>query len=119
MSQPNTPEPVRRWAANPPQWLDVLEPKHIEDIPSLGREGMRGDGDRAVISLAREEGADFVVMDDLKARREAKKRGLRPVWMLEVLDEAAATIACMMEQGATIMKQTLDRLADEKTKSVA
>jgi len=42
-----------------------------------------------VISLAREEGADFVVMDDMRARREAKKRGCEPLWMLQVLDEAA------------------------------
>ena len=28
-------------------------------------------------------------MDDLKARRESKKRGIEPLWMLEVLDEAA------------------------------
>jgi predicted nucleic acid-binding protein len=89
MADPATPEAVRRWAADPPKWLEVLEPKHIEDIPSLGVEGVRGDGDRAVISLAHEVRADFVVMDDMKARREAKKRGLEPLWMLEVLDEAA------------------------------
>ncbi len=28
-------------------------------------------------------------MDDRKARREAKKRGCEPLWMLQVLDEAA------------------------------
>jgi predicted nucleic acid-binding protein len=89
MADPKTPEPVRRWAASPPQWLEVIEPRHVEDIPTLGKEGERGDGDRAVISLAREQGADVVVMDDMKARKEAKKRGLEPLWMLEVLDEAA------------------------------
>jgi predicted nucleic acid-binding protein len=89
MSRPKAPEPVRRWAGYPPQWLEVKQPVHIEDIPALGQKGTRGDGDRAVISLAREEGADFVIMDDLRARREAKKRGCEPLWMLEVLDEAA------------------------------
>jgi predicted nucleic acid-binding protein len=89
MSDPQAPEAVRRWAANPPPWLEVLEPKHIEGIPALGQQGVRGDGDRAVISLAREQQADFVVMDDIKARREARKRGLETLWMLEVLDEAA------------------------------
>jgi predicted nucleic acid-binding protein len=29
-------------------------------------------------------------MDDRKARREARKRGCEPLWMLQVLDEAAA-----------------------------
>jgi predicted nucleic acid-binding protein len=89
MADPQTPEPVRLWAANPPQWLEVLEPRQVEDIPSLGKAGVRGDGDRAVISLAREHAADVLIMDDRKARREASKRGIRLVWMLDVLDEAA------------------------------
>lgn len=91
MSAPETPEPVRRWAANPPQWLEVREPRQVEDIPALGKTGVRGDGDRAVISLAREEGADVVVMDDVKARREVTRRlqGVKPLWMLQVLDDAA------------------------------
>jgi len=89
MSRHEAPEPVRRWAGSPPQWLEVKQPVHVEDIPALGWKGTRGDGDRAVISLAREAGADFVMMDDMKARREAKKRGCEPLWMLQVLDEAA------------------------------
>jgi predicted nucleic acid-binding protein len=50
---------------------------------------VRGDGDRAIISLAGEQGADVVVTDDVKARREVRKRGIRPIWTLEVLEEAA------------------------------
>ena len=59
MNDPATPEPVRRWAASPPPWLEVRDPKHIKDIPSLGRAGERGDGDRAVISLALERACGF------------------------------------------------------------
>jgi predicted nucleic acid-binding protein len=89
MTDSRTPEVVRRWAAAVPQWLEILEPRHVEDIPSLGKSGVRGDGDRAIISLAQEEGANVVVMDDVKARREVKKRGIEPLWTLQVLDEAA------------------------------
>jgi predicted nucleic acid-binding protein len=89
MGDPHTPEPVRLWAADPPRWLEILEPQKVEDIPSPGKRGVRGDGDRAIISLARELGADFLIMDDRKARREARKRGSESLWMLEVLDEAA------------------------------
>jgi predicted nucleic acid-binding protein len=89
MADPHTPEPVRVWAANAPPWLEILEPQQVVDIPSLGKQGVRGDGDRAIISLARELGADILIMDDRKARREAKKRGVESLWMLEVLDEAA------------------------------
>lgn len=89
MADPQTPDAVRRWAAEVPPWLEILEPRQVEDIPSLGKPGKRGDGDRAIISLAVELGADVVIMDDRKARREVSKRGIAPLWMLEVLDEAA------------------------------
>jgi predicted nucleic acid-binding protein len=89
MSHPVTPEPVRRRAASPPRWLEIEEPAHIEDIPSLGRKGIRGGGEKVAIALAREERADAILMDDKTGQREAKKRSLRPVWMLSVLDEAA------------------------------
>jgi predicted nucleic acid-binding protein len=91
MADPSTPGPARQWAAKPPPWLEILEPRRVDDIPALGKPGMRGDGDRAIISIAREVGADFAVMDDVKARRELKKRvrGIVPLWTLEVLDEAA------------------------------
>lgn len=114
MNDPNTPETVRQWAANPPAWLEVLEPKHIEDIPSLGRAGERGDGDRAVISLALEERADFVLMDDIKARKQVVAKGkehgqgMEPLWTLEVLDEAAerGLIKDLAERLATLEHQT-------------
>ncbi len=89
MADPHTPEVVRQWATDVPSWLEILEPKHVEDIPALGKQGVRGDGDRAIISLAREEGANVVVMDDLMATREVKRRGIEPIWTLQVLDEAA------------------------------
>jgi predicted nucleic acid-binding protein len=114
MSDPGTPEPVRLWASNPPQWLEVRDPKHVEDIPSLGRAGERGDGDRAVISLALEERADFVLMDDNKARKQVVAKGkehgqvVEPLWTLEVLDEAAerGLIGDLPERLAALEHQT-------------
>jgi len=89
MSHPDTPVAVRGWAAAPPQWLEVKEPTCVEDIPALGRKGTRGAGEKAAIALACEERADVVLMDDKTGRREARKRNLEPLWMLQVLDEAA------------------------------
>jgi predicted nucleic acid-binding protein len=91
MGDPATPEPVRTWAANPPQWLEILEPKAIENIPSLSGKGDRGAGEIAAIALALELGTDdlVILMDDKLARRETRARGLHPVWTLTVLDEAA------------------------------
>jgi len=89
LCDPSAPEPVRQWAASPPPWLEVREPIRLEVIPSLGVPGVRGDGDRAIISLALEDRADFLLMDDLKARKAAKKMNLELIWTLELLDEAA------------------------------
>jgi predicted nucleic acid-binding protein len=90
MSHADAPEAVRLWASSPPPWLEIKEPDLIEEIPALGRKGSRGAGEKAAIALARQEGADAILMDDKDGQREARKRGLRPVWMLTVLDQAAA-----------------------------
>jgi predicted nucleic acid-binding protein len=104
MSHPDTPEQVRQWAASPPGWLEIKEPTHIEDIASLGKRGLRGAGEKAAIALAREEQSEAILMDDKTGRREARKRGLEPLWMLSVLDDAA-------EQGlVTDLSQKLDHL---------
>ena len=43
--------------------------------------------------------------------------GTTVIWIADLLpDEATTSIASMMEQGAKIMKQTLDRLAGQKEK---
>ncbi len=89
MGHPDTPVAVRGRAAAPPQWLEVKDPTCVEDIPSLGRTGARGAGEKAAIALACEERADVILMDDKTGRREARKRHLEPLWMLQVLDEAA------------------------------
>ena len=48
-------------------------------------------------------------MDDLKARREVQKRGIEPIWTLEVLDEAA-------ERGLiNDLPEKLERLARQTT----
>jgi carbon monoxide dehydrogenase subunit G len=45
-----------------------------------------------------------------------QKGGSRVVWIADILpNEAASAISAMMEQGMSIMKQTLDRLAPEES----
>jgi predicted nucleic acid-binding protein len=88
MRASSTPELVQRWAESPPEWLRVLEPANIEDIPRLGH-GKRGAGEKAAIALAREIQADLLIIDDKKGIQEAQKRGLTTVRMLTVVDSAA------------------------------
>jgi predicted nucleic acid-binding protein len=88
MRAPNTPEVVRRWVDSPPEWLQIVEPANIEDIPRLGQ-GKRGAGEKASIALAREIRADALFIDDKKGIQEAQKRGLKAVRMLTIVDRAA------------------------------
>jgi predicted nucleic acid-binding protein len=79
-----TPEAVRRWIDNPPPWLEVRSPSHLEANISLGQ------GEIEAISLAMEIHADLLLMDDRVARRTAENRGLSVVGTLNVLGESAA-----------------------------
>ena len=72
MSHPNAPEQIRRWAANPPEWIEIEKPN--EGLAS-GIVGL-GAGETAAIALATDLRADAVLMDDRKAIREALRRDL-------------------------------------------
>ena len=88
MRAPSTPEVVRRWAESPPDWLRIVEPAIVEEVPRLGQ-GKRGAGEKAAIALAREIHADALFIDDKKGIQEAQTRGLKPVRMLTIVDRAA------------------------------
>jgi predicted nucleic acid-binding protein len=63
-------------------------------------------GEVDAISLARELGADWVLIDERKASREAESRGLRVAGTLGILEEAGARNLLDYEKGR-------DRLVNE------
>jgi predicted nucleic acid-binding protein len=83
MQRPATPEKVRAWAANRPEWVEVRAPS----TPSLTLN--LGDGEREVITLAEELRADLLLIDDKKARQVAGERNLVVIGTLAVLATAA------------------------------
>src|SRR5271168_5107143 len=60
LSHPRSLEAARRWASNPPEWLEVKDPTHIDRSLTLGA------GETAAISLALELSADRVLIDERK-----------------------------------------------------
>ena len=72
MGASSTPDLVKRWAESPPEWLKVVEPADIEDIPRL-EHGNRGAGEKAAIALAREIQADVLVIDGKRVFRKPGK----------------------------------------------
>lgn len=101
LNQPKTPETVRAWILDLPEWLEVIGPAETMEAKGLGL------GERQAISLAQEIRADAVLIDDRNAAKEAKGRGLTVLGTLALLDEAASRGLIADLQG------TLKRLVNE------
>lgn len=84
LRSPAAPAPVRAWLDTSPDWL---ESRVVTDIPADLRQ--LGPGEREAIVLAESLGDSLVLLDERKARRVARQRGLAVAGTLGVLDLAA------------------------------
>src|SRR5687767_14603929 len=73
LSDARAPAAVRQWAARPPAWLLVQR----AIIPSDRLVARLQAGERDAITLALEIAADLILLDEVAARREASRLGLR------------------------------------------
>jgi predicted nucleic acid-binding protein len=80
-----TPQEVRRWLVNTPEWLRLQAPR--ETLPQL--RSVIDDGEREAIALAMELKADALLMDDRDGRREAEGLNCPVLGTLRVLADAA------------------------------
>jgi predicted nucleic acid-binding protein len=85
LSDMEAPNPVQTWIATPPDWLKIQSTSQDSDSSI----DLLDPGESAAILLAQELNADLLVLDDMKARRVAKARGLSITGILGVLDQAA------------------------------
>lgn len=76
------PKPVADWAANPPDWIRIVEARRIDPGIQLGA------GETEAISLALEMGIRTILMDERKGRAAAEARGLIAAGTLNILDVA-------------------------------
>jgi predicted nucleic acid-binding protein len=82
----SAPEPVRKWIAQLPAWLEVRAPASAPDASLAALDA----GERDAIMLAGELGADQLIVDDRQGRQAAEKRGIPVIGTLGVLREGAA-----------------------------
>jgi predicted nucleic acid-binding protein len=82
LTRPATPELVKKFMANKPEWLQVRALAALENIPRLH------EGEVAAISLALEVHANLIVLDDWAAREAARNRGLPVTGLLGILERA-------------------------------
>jgi len=100
-----TPDAVRSWLSNRPDWLEVTS---VSSPPELDLDYL-GEGERDAILLAKELGADGLLIDDRDGRREAQRRELRVIGTLGVLAAAAEKRLLNLPQAVDRLKATTFR----------
>jgi predicted nucleic acid-binding protein len=101
LKRPRAPEAVRLWIGQPPAWLETRAPSQAPDAELL--QARLGPGERDAILLAQELGADELIVDELRGRREAERRHLHFTGTIGVLRTAA-------KEGLLDFKSAIDRL---------
>lgn len=104
LQQPNTPEPVRKWAGSLPAWATVQTPKTLN--LTLGVDA----GEAEAICLAQEIKAAAVLMDDRAGRSAAIHCGLAVIGTVGLLEQAAARGLLDLPQTMKRLRQTNVRL---------
>ena len=92
-------ERVRTWIAQPHPWLEVRAPNRSPDAQLAHLDA----GERDAILLAEEWGADQLIIDEIRGRREAERRQPPFTGTLGVLAAAA-------ESGLLNLRSAVDRL---------
>jgi len=107
LQQPNTPPPVRQWAASLPAWVAVQSPKTVKLTLDVDA------GELEAICLAQEIHADAVLMDDRAGRNAAIHCGLAVVGTIGLLEQAAARGLIELPQAMERLRLTNARLDAE------
>jgi predicted nucleic acid-binding protein len=87
LSDEDAPDPVRRWIAQPPSWLEVRKPSLSADPELISADLDQGETD--AILPAQELHADELIIDDMPGRKEAERRHLHFIGTLGILQAAA------------------------------
>ena len=110
----NTPADVKSWIADAPPWLEV-RPTSATPDPALAALGA---GERDAIMLAQELRADLLLMDDRAGRLEARRRNLRVIGSLAVLEEGAKQGLVNLPEALARLQQTSFRVSKEVLESL-
>jgi predicted nucleic acid-binding protein len=106
LSHANAPHVVHTWISRPPPWLEVVNLKKPVDLALSHLDA----GEQEAISLASELQASLLLMDERDGVAVARRRGLKVVGTLSVLDLAAT-------RGLVDLQTMFDRLRETTFRS--
>lgn len=84
LADARSPEQVRQWIAQPPEWLEI-QPASSQPDTKLAALDL---GEQSAILLVEQLGADLLVIDEMVGRRVARSRGIPVIGTLGILEEA-------------------------------
>lgn len=107
LERAEAPDPVRRWIAAPPPWPEIAVPRAIDLGISFA------EGERDAHCLAEERQASLILLDDLRARKIARGRGLKVTGTLGVLEAAGERGLIDFEQVFGELRKATYRIGDD------
>ncbi len=107
MSQPSSPEKVRRWVSQLPTWLELKEPSsYLPEVARLDR------GEASAISLASELGAGILI-DERDGAKVAEAAGLEVIGILGLLLNADRKGLGSLREALAELRQTNFRYTEK------
>ena len=110
LQDPGTPQAVRDWMQESPDWLIVRQ----ADLSFFTPQAKIEDGEREAIALALSLGADALLCDDGKAIKEAARLRLPVIRLLSILDKAAAVGLIDLADAIYRLRQTTFHLPPDE-----
>lgn len=108
LKQDGAPPAVRTWISSRPGWVEVRKPTFVDESMDLGK------GEMEAISLAKETGADLLLIDERKGSQAARDRHLKTAGTLAVLDRSDSLGLLDFEQAVRKLLSTNLRVRARK-----
>lgn len=89
----------------PPSWIVVKQPAGLIEVSDVDP------GEAEALQLAMEIGADALLIDDRRGRREAKRRGINVLGTVGILEIAADRQLLNLELAFELLKRTDFRIS--------
>lgn len=113
LSAAKAPAAVKQWIESGPEWIDV------RDVVSRGVSiANLGIGEREGIALAEDLRADYIVLDDMAARRAAEARNLAVIGILGILINASGNGWINLREALENLRNTNFRTTEELLASI-
>jgi predicted nucleic acid-binding protein len=107
LADPDAPELVRKWIADPPRWLDIRQTSGPDAVADLGA------GETGAITIAVELHADMLLMDERRGVRAARRLGIEVTGTLGILSRAGQRGIIDLAEAFNRLKQTSFRYRQE------